>query len=254
MSDKVNASKVMILGTYHFGAAPGHAVDIKVADITSEQKQKEILDVIEALAKFNPTKIAVESPRAGDENLNKIYQNYCKNQLKSAENLEGINHRNEIVQIAFRLANKLNHKRIYPIDFPMSIPFGEVVEYAKEHSHEFCNVLDEYIEKNTKFSNELQQTSSVRHNLRYYNSPDFYVKDHNFYLYSNQVGAGDTYVGVENLLAWYNRNLHIFSNLQDITSDNDRVLVLFGAGHCAILRQFIESYSTMELVEPLDYL
>lgn len=34
----------------------------------------------------------------------------------------------------------------------------------------------------------------------------------------------------------------------------DRIIVLYGAGHCKILRSFIKDYSEFEFIDPLDYL
>ncbi len=43
---------------------------------------------------------------------------------------------------------------------------------------------------------------------------------------------------------WYDRNLRIFRNIQRVTiSPNDRILVLFGAGHIEILDQLLRSSS-----------
>ena len=54
---------------------------------------------------------------------------------------------------------------------------------------------------------------------------------------------------------WYARNLRIFRNIQAIaTEPDDRIMVIFGAGHLGILRQQLESYPGMELVEfSFDY-
>jgi hypothetical protein len=49
---------------------------------------------------------------------------------------------------------------------------------------------------------------------------------------------------------WYNRNLRIFRKLQLITeSPNDRILLIFGNGHAAVLRQFLEASPEYEFVE-----
>ena len=69
-----------------------------------------------------------------------------------------------------------------------------------------------------------------------------------------RVGAGDTYVGADLLAKWYDRNIRIFSDLQRIAQPGDRVLVIFGAGHAAILRELIANDSRLELVEARRYL
>jgi hypothetical protein len=49
---------------------------------------------------------------------------------------------------------------------------------------------------------------------------------------------------------WYNRNVRIFRKLQTITeSPKDRILVIFGNGHAAVLRQLIECSPEYEFIE-----
>ena len=49
---------------------------------------------------------------------------------------------------------------------------------------------------------------------------------------------------------WYNRNMRIFRNLQDMnTSKNDRILVIFGNVHASILRQLLESSPEFKYIE-----
>src|SRR5262252_9303741 len=53
-------AQVMILGVYHF-ANPGlDYVKSDLDDHLSEKRQKQIAEVVESLAKFRPTKIAIE--------------------------------------------------------------------------------------------------------------------------------------------------------------------------------------------------
>ena len=54
-------------------------------------------------------------------------------------------------------------------------------------------------------------------------------------------------------LHWYSRNLRIFRNIQDITtSPDDRILVVFGAGHMGILKHLFESDPSYRLVRLRD--
>src|SRR5205814_10401321 len=53
--------QVMVLGTYHFGN-PGQVMhNMKVDSVLTPAKQAELADVASRLAKFHPTKIAVEA-------------------------------------------------------------------------------------------------------------------------------------------------------------------------------------------------
>jgi len=78
--------------------------------------------------------------------------------------------------------------------------------------------------------------------------------EHGTYMRFNRVGAGDTYVGAELVSTWYERNIHIFANLQRISEPGDRILVIFGAGHAPILRELVESDPEMTFVAAGPYL
>lgn len=53
--------KVMVLGAYHFDN-PGHDLhNMKVESVLTPVKQAELAEVAARLAKFDPTKIAVEA-------------------------------------------------------------------------------------------------------------------------------------------------------------------------------------------------
>jgi len=59
-----------------------------------------------------------------------------------------------------------------------------------------------------------------------------------------------SYEGADALsMHWYNRNLRIFRNIQNIAEKEDRIMVLFGAGHVSILLNLFESSPEFELVK-----
>jgi hypothetical protein len=48
---------------------------------------------------------------------------------------------------------------------------------------------------------------------------------------------------------WYSRNLRIFRNIQNISTPEDRVMVLFGAGHMSILKNLFECSPEYDLLK-----
>lgn len=255
-NNNLNTSKktqVLVLGTYHFANGGDHAVEVDVADITTPEKQSEISEVVNKLANFKPTKIAVESPVTSSEKLNDNYLMYCsmKNNIKSSE----IAHRNEIVQLGFRLASQLNHSKVYPIDHGISLPFENMINYAEKHNQDFHKYFWKEVSDMGQKINEMQKNSTVGEILCYLNNPQRIAQEHsNMYLNIAPIGAGDTYYGANYLTAWYDRNIRIFGNLLNIADPEDRILVIYGAGHCAILSEFVKSYNNMELIDTLQYL
>ena len=69
-----------------------------------------------------------------------------------------------------------------------------------------------------------------------------------------RVKYGDDFAGADVLAAWYQRNFRIFANLAAAVRPDDRVLVIYGQGHGAILRELIEASPALVLVEPNPYL
>lgn len=245
--------KVMILGVDHFGSVGQHLMKHDVEDVLSEEKQKEINELLDKLSKFKPTKIAVEGRKDKDEEYNLEYIKYCMK--KVLEKNPTIEERNEIFQIGFKLGQKLGHERIYPVDSPLSIPMEEVLEYTEKNCFKKYEEFMKMVKKYEEEVNEIKKDKTIREYFRYLNSNDRFSKEHsNFYLFLNKIGAADNYCGAEMMTEWYRRNLRIFSNIQDIAQEGDRVLVIYGAGHCKILQQLVYDFNDMELVDPLNYL
>ena len=60
--------KVLILGTFHFAGSLDF-IQEETDSFLSANRQREINDVISKLAKFNPTKVAVEVIKEKENNL-----------------------------------------------------------------------------------------------------------------------------------------------------------------------------------------
>src|SRR2546426_2347477 len=68
-------AEVLVLGVYHM-ANPGHDLfNMQADDVLAPKRQVEIAQVIAALKKFHPTKIAVEADVFGDR-IPKTYADY----------------------------------------------------------------------------------------------------------------------------------------------------------------------------------
>lgn len=97
---------------------------------------------------------------------------------------------------------------------------------------------------------------SLREYLLFLNSEERISKGHGHYLVDSfKFSSGDDYLGPDMATSWYNRNLRIFSNLQRITkSNNERILLIIGAGHVSIIRHAVQSSPEYDLVEVSKYL
>lgn len=238
--------QILILGSYHFDNPGLDIVKTDVADVLTPAKQAEIEQVVEALSQFRPTKIAVEVRADRARQLDSLYGAYrAERQTLS---------RSEVQQLGFRLAKRFGHPRLYPLDHAGEFPFGAVMQYAQQHDPDFVRRVQQATAEIASEENRQQRQNSIGEILRLKNDPADISRGHALYLEFARVGAGDTYVGADLLAKWYSRNIRIFSDVQRIAQPGDRVLVIFGTGHAAILRELIASDSRLELIEARGYL
>jgi hypothetical protein len=239
-------AQVMILGVYHMDNPNQDYVKTNVDDHLSQKRQEQIAEVAALLAKFKPTKIvleAVEGPTA----IHRNYESYLKGEyaLKADER----------DQLGLRLARQLGHKRLYAADHKLDMDFGGVIEAAQRGGNRAFLGFFQGVMGEIQAFEKRKAAMTVREILAEMNSPESNAKAHDLYLQMARVRDGDKFTGADVLAGWYQRNFRIFSNLAPvIESPEDRVLVIFGAGHAPILRELIGSSPDLQLVEPNDYL
>jgi len=236
---------VLVLGTFHM-ANPGHDIfNLKVDDVLTEKRQKEIAETVASLKKFRPTKIAIESDPGGKRVQQ--YQDYLEGKYTLT--------RNEIDQLGFRLAKELGHKQIYPIDADGDFPFDKVQEFAKKRGRQM--ELDEWmatIPKLLEHESQILKDGTISDLLLFMNRPEQVQEDQESYMDFAQFTDGKDFPGPDLLADWYKRNARIFANLRGIiSSSEDRVLVIYGSGHLYWLQRNVTDSRDLELERFGDY-
>jgi hypothetical protein len=67
---------------------------------------------------------------------------------------------------------------------------------------------------------------------------------------ANRAGKNDNFVGSYLVSEWYRRNLYMYSLVQKLTDTKDnKVVVLLGASHAAMIREFIKYDPNFEIIE-----
>ena len=251
--------QVLTLGTFHF-SFPNLDVEITEyddqIDVYDAKYQKEIELIVDKLAKFKPTKIVIEREPEYQYIYDSLYQSYLNNNHKLS--------RSEEQQIGFRLAKRMGLKRLYCTD-----DWGEHYEDVNtlmdgNDSNEiqkfedfFYNHPDSLL-KSYRNETELFKTQGIIAELKRLNSDSELNKSLGDYLIgvfkyetpeNNQFGVDFT-TGW-----WFNRNLRIFRNIQRIdATPEDRILVIYGAGHMNLLNIFFEASPEYQLLHVNDYL
>jgi hypothetical protein len=249
---KPESVQVLVLGTYHFGNPGRDLHNMQVDDVRTPAKQAELADVAARLAKFKPTKIAVEAISDRTDFAYAKYDGFVPEMLTKNSD--------ERVQIGFRLAKNLGLKIVYGIDEQSEtidyFPYGKVESFAKEHNQaELLTKLGEQAQGMMKEMEAAQKTTPINRMLARMNDPAQIAADNReFYYALLRVGDGTAQPGAELNGGWYLRNAKIFSKLSQITQPGDKVVVLFGAGHAYWLRHFAQNTPGFTLIEAADYL
>ena len=234
---------VMVVGGFHM-ANPGHDLhNVQVSDMLLPKYQAEIEAVDAALSRFRPTAVAAEWSQ---ETVAERYTKYQAGSLPPS--------RNEVVQLAFRLA-KTNNARMAGIDVDGDFPYDAVETYAKAHGQQRLlesqgQAVQAMVFALTRMINE----HGVGAALRYLNDPERSKSDNGFYRSMLKIGGGADQPGAALDAAWYARNLKICANLVQFAKPGDRIVVFYGSGHAFLLRQCVSEAPGFRLVEPNDYL
>lgn len=242
---------LVVLGTYHMSATTTNIVNNQVDDITSPERQKQVVQLVEKLKKFKPTKIAVECDIEDDAKVQENYNQYLSGNRQLSKN--------ETNQIGFRLAKDLRHKKVYCVDWGI-FPEDQLYWYEKYAAkdaelNDFVKKVHEEIKKESNAETEKLRTLSITDQLIHLNQPERYEKNHQIYFEIMRIGRGSEYVGA-NYLSWiYGRNMKILNNIIRMTdSMDDRILVVYGNGHNKLLNQFAKESEFYTVESPLKYL
>jgi hypothetical protein len=232
-------AEVLVLGVYHM-ANPGRDIfNTKADDVFAPKRQQEIAQLMEVLKRFQPTKIAIEAdpwgPRVGQ------YSDYLARKYTLT--------RNEIDQIGYRLAGELGHKTVYLVDADVEFPWPRVMNYAKGsgRSKELDAIMGE-IGDMVKAQNEYLASHTVLETLLYMNADDKVIKDVGFYYREAHLGEPGDWAGADLVSDWFRRNMRIYTNVTRLAdSPNERVLVVYGAGHLGWLQHDFASDPSFRL-------
>ena len=236
---------MLVLGVYHM-ANPGRDIfNMQADDVLAPKRQQEIAELIAVLKKFKPTKIAVE--HSSQEKLTERYAEFLAGEYALTSN--------ETDQIGLRLAKDLGHTAIYATDADGDFPFQRVVNYAKATGQSAkLEAMMAEIGEMVKAQGEYLKKHTVLETLLYMNADAKVAQDVGFYYLQARFGEAGDYAGPDLLAEWYRRNVRIYNNVTKIIeTPQDRVLVIFGAGHLGWLRQNFGADPSLRLRKLEDF-
>ena len=241
-----NKPAFLFLGSYHMNNHGRDMFNVKASDVTSPERQQEILEVVAAIEAYRPTKIMIERDVADQADVQAHLQETCAGKRQQSKE--------EYEQIGFRLACRLkipvvavNYNELGPIQDPKKIDLGSATPKDWDEIKAFGESDNNHLQA-------IEQTQSVGNILMYLNS-DAKTQEiaSRYYLLAKLESPTDR-VGANWVQYWYGRNLVIFNNIIRNTSPGDRVLVIYGYGHGYILRRMAEESRHFEVVNTESFL
>ncbi|EJL71140.1 DUF5694 domain-containing protein [Chryseobacterium populi] len=248
---KNSKTKVLVVGSFHFDYPnlDAHKTNKEdQVDVLSPKAAKEVTELVEYIKRFKPTKITIEAWPSWNANQKLKEYNEGKHRDK----------RDERYQLAMRIANELKINELFSIDAESILDDLEK-HFGKTDSAFFKNLSKDYDFRSDdpisqQFiafykSSEPKNFKSLLDTFTYMNSKESHQYGYGAYL------SGDfklrEYDGADMLaLYWYSRNLRMFRNIQNIPHNGeDRILVIAGNGHAAVLRQLFTSSAEYDFTE-----
>jgi hypothetical protein len=236
----------MLLGLFHFQNPGLDAVKYEPVDVMQPEHQAYLSGLAERLARFAPTRVLLEYPPASDELMNQRYSDFKAGRFDLG--------RNEIYQIGFRVARLMGHPRVHGFDAKAPPAEIKLWSYLSEQP-DGLGRLDQMIATESDRLQRMHRALTLREILAISNSIEEDRRNKGFYMLLNPVAAdGGLFHGADSSADWWHRNLRMYALIQAHAQPGERVLVIAGSGHTAILRDFLRSDGARLEEEVLPYL
>lgn len=249
-----NLPHVLLVGSWHFnypGLDAHKTEENNQINIYSPQRQKELQELLDYIKQFKPNKILVESGK------NTGYLNYNYKQWKAGK--EDL-YANERSQIGMRLVEQCGLDTIYGVDdwalltdlyydsTLKAIPYLQ--DIFNRHYFGGTDSIQQRYKQFYTAQEKFETSHTLLQSFLSINSDKVLQRYWGAYIAGGQFTSEEKEGPDALSMFWFNRNLRIFRNIQRVTtSPNDRVLVLFGAGHVAILTWLFECSPEYKLVK-----
>ncbi|HEY3812607.1 MAG TPA: DUF5694 domain-containing protein [Caulobacteraceae bacterium] len=237
---------LMVLGLVHLGNPDRDLHDAKVDDVLQPKRQREIERVVDALAAWKPTRVAVEWGHKNQAKLDQRYADYRAGKYKLTAD--------ETDQIGLRLAAKLGLARVDAVDWNEEPP-GTDADYDWEAgakaAHEdarFTALRDPAVDRE---HTALVRDHTVASFLRTINSPAYLAYSNRLYYDIALLGGPESNPGANWVGYWHARNLKILDNLIRLDAKpSERILLVIGDGHAYLLNEFAADSHAFRVVRP----
>jgi len=248
--------EVLLLGTFHFNnynpENNGDLVESEIPDVLTLENQLELEEIANQIIKFGPNKIFVEYDFKEQKQLDSIYTAFPEK-----ANFKEVR-RNELYQIAFRVAKQLKHAKVFAMDIRTEFDYNSLVK-AMQDAQQFDLIKKDEQELDMLEINAnklFNSNATLVEMLFYFNEDEYRRSDINWYVnLANQGGKIDDFSGTHLASEWYKRNLNMYSVIQkSVTESDEKIMILAGASHISMFKEFIDYNPEWKTVELKDIL
>src|SRR5688572_26111220 len=117
-----SGAQVLVIGTYHMSNPGLDPINIRADDVLMPKRQREIEELAARVARFRPTKVAIELPWGRDSTANAFYLRYVARSHTPD--------RTEMQQLGFRIAKAAGLPRVYGVDYRLDVNIAGVMVAA----------------------------------------------------------------------------------------------------------------------------
>jgi len=227
-------AEVMMFGTFHFNNPGLDVVKSSVIDVTTQKNQQYLAEFSSTIATdFSPTHVLVECPPSSQETIDQRYKSYLAGEYELPVN--------ETYQLGFRIAKHAKAQQVVCFD-EKNTPWkaGPLMTAMPQDAPEIQKEFENIISTLSSDTSKKHQTMSLKEILASHNTQDADVANKSLYLFTNVVGAGDSFVGADASASWWHRNFRMYANLQKVAKANTRLFVIAGQAHTAVLKDFVK--------------
>lgn len=206
-------------------------------------------EVTTLLKKFAPDKIFIEATPARQPQIDSTFTSYRvgKKELGASET----------EQLGFRLAKQLGLPTVYGVDYrEAEFPFDSLIKSATEAGQtDITSFVQMTIEEVQQSFNEALQKFTIKEMLLRENSEDLMRLQHEFYFKLLPAGKSGNHIGSYLVSEWWRRNMVIYENiLKQLNGNEEKIMVIFGSGHTAILNELMKFNPAIKLVSVSEVL
>lgn len=227
---------LLIVGSYHMANHNRDVHNTRADDVLAAKRQQEIAEVARLVERYRPTKVMVEVRPSSQLKLDAEFAASCKGDRPLGPD--------EVEQLGYRIACDLGLPGVTGVDWNDLGPIANEssVDYLasiERHGQQAQRARDMAI-GNARAARDqaVVDHGSIGDMLRHLNSPEWIAANARAYFRIGLYGTADDATGADWVMLWHGRNLRIFNNIVRNTVPGDRVLVVYGAGHGNLLRQY----------------